>query len=183
MNKMREINARLLINYIVKFHQYNNLTCEENGNIVNIKISNEVISIDLKNNTVKLFTKTAEMDIPDIISIAMENNAGVNNLELVNCSISNNKIKMNDGAKVAQIRVKSGNASDTVVKIENTEVTSKPQLEVKYNKVTDSASGKELMQAKITSNKQIPESYLDTYRGLKPTIEGTNKNILSIYSF
>ena len=50
LKKQNKTSARQLIDYIVRFHQYYNLTCKENNNKVNIEINDETISIDLANN-------------------------------------------------------------------------------------------------------------------------------------
>lgn len=75
MATKKEINAKLLVNYIVNFHQYNNLTCEENGNLVNIHVNKEIISINLSEN--KFFIKGIKVDHNRIFDLSKYENHSV----------------------------------------------------------------------------------------------------------
>lgn len=110
-----------------------------------LTLKESVINIDLANNTVDLNVRGDRIDLPEIIRYAMDN-VGVENLDLINCSISDNKVVLNNGSKVGQVIVKNGNASDTIINIKNIQDEKPFAVNVTYTKNADKT-----VTAKITS--------------------------------
>lgn len=92
--------------------------------------------LDLKNNIVDVEFNGSEGQIPDFISYVI-NATGLSGVELTNCKLEDNTIRLNAGAKVAQIKVKSGTASDTIVNIRNIEAAKPYDVDVSYKKNND----------------------------------------------
>lgn len=120
-------------------------------NLAGMTSKESVKNIELKNNTVDIEVNGESADIPQIIKYVISKD-GVNNLECVNCSINGDKIVISSGSKTAQIKVKTGNASDTVFNFKNT-------ADVKPPKVTkidyDLSNDKKQMRVTITTDKEI----------------------------
>lgn len=111
----------------------------------------ELIDLDVENNNVTISAEKSEVELPEIVKYSIEQNGGTNNLECTNCSISNNKAILNDGVKTAQIKVKSGNFSDTIVNLTTIGDTTPPKLSVEYKLSSDKTS----MKVIITADKEI----------------------------
>ena len=83
--------------------------------------TDNVETLRIKNNNIDLTVGGDQAEIPDVLAKAIEESGVENNLELTNCTISNNKIKLNDGSSKAQVKIKKGSCSDTVINVSSTQ--------------------------------------------------------------
>ena len=132
----------------------NNLFLDRNGIADLSPIKNEKIEkYSIENNNVLVNVKGTEVEIPDILKKAMESNGGAQNLEFTGCSISNNKFVFDEGIKLAQVKIKSGELRDTVVSVQDEDALNAPNLEVEYNLSNDETT----MTVIITADKPIQD--------------------------
>lgn len=111
----------------------------------------ELEDLNVENNNVTISAENSEVELPGIVKNSIEQNGGTDNLECINCSINNNKAILNDGAKTAQIKIKSGNFSDTIVNFTTIGDTTPPNLSVDYELSSDKTS----MRVIITADERI----------------------------
>ena len=132
----------------------NNLFVDRNGiaDLTPIKNGN-IDKISMENNKVLVNVKGSEVDIPDVLKKAMDDNGGVSNLECTGCSINNNKLVFDNGIKLAQIKIKAGELCDTIVSVQDEDALLPPELEVEYNLSSDETR----MTVIITANKSIQD--------------------------
>ena len=115
---------------------------------INKKNLNEV---KLNNNTIDLNTDNNIVEIPNLIKLDMSINKGTSNLECVGCSIINNRIVLDEGVRLAQVKVKKGQLSDTVVNIQDIRAISNPVVEVSKRLINNNTQ----MLVEIVADKKI----------------------------
>ena len=123
---------------------YNGISDISVINRENIKV------LSIENNKVKINIQGTECDIPTIIQKAI-NDGNTSDLELSGCSISGNKIKLDEGVKLAQVKINSGDLRDTVVILQDEETVTPPTLTFEYELSQDKKS----IEARIISDKKI----------------------------
>jgi len=129
-----------------------NLFLDRNGIADITPVKNENIkNVSLENNNVLINVKGSEVEIPEILKKAMETEGGVENLDFIGCSISNNKLIFDEGIKLAQIKIKKGELRDTILSVQDEDALLPPNLEVKYNLSNDKTG----MIVTITADKPI----------------------------
>lgn len=130
----------------------NNLFLDRNG-IADLSpiINDKIEKYSIENNNVLVNVKGSEVEIPDILRNAINENNGVNNLEFTGCSISNNKFVFDEGIKLAQVKIKSGKLRDTIVSVQDEDALLPPNLDVEYHLSNDETR----MTVIITADKPI----------------------------
>lgn len=89
-------------------------------------------NIDLENNNITMNIKGNEATLPKMIQDDCKENGGVENLECVGCEIINDKITLNEGIRVATIKVLNGKLNDTVITVQDNDAMEAPKLSVNY---------------------------------------------------
>ena len=145
-NNVSNLDALSSLNIESLYASLNKIT-----NVSKITENGYLKNLDLKNNNVDIEINGDNGDIPQIIEYVIDK-YDQNTLECINCSINNNKINIDSGARFAQIKVKTGNASDTVVNLRNKADVKPPRVnEIKYELSND----KTRMRVTIIADKEI----------------------------
>ena len=88
--------------------------------------------INLENNNITMNIKGNEARLPLMIQEDCNENGGIDNLECVGCEIVNNRIILNEGIRIATIKVLNGKLRDTVITIQDKDAMEAPKLNVTY---------------------------------------------------
>lgn len=165
-NNISDVNGISSLKLSSFYGSYNNLKSMDN---INKEFLN---TIEVKNNNITLITENNSVDIPNIIQDVIKSSS-INNLELVGCSIKNNKIVLNTGSARGRVTVRSGYASDTVVEIKKADVKA-PNVNVEYK--LDSSTG--FMNVTVTSDEEIQKLYRQGW-----SLSENNKVLTKTYEY
>ncbi len=156
-------NLTNLETLIIDNNEIEDISCLSNLQLSLLNISKNKISdisainkknldeVKLNNNTIDINTNNNIVEIPNIIKSDISKHEGTSNLECVGCSIINNRIVLDEGVRVAQVKVKEGELSDTVVNIEDIRAISNPVVEVSKRLINNNTQ----MLVEIVANKKI----------------------------
>lgn len=123
------------------------LAYNEIGDISAIDTSN-LDTLKMDNNSITINTTEKMVDLPNMIK---EENSGAANFECTGCTISNDKIVLDEGEKVASAKVLTGTYRDTVITVQDLNALEGPQLTVSYELKNDNRQ----MLVTVRSNKEI----------------------------
>lgn len=156
-------NLTNLETLIIDNNEIEDISCLSNLQLSLLNISKNKISdisainkknldeVKLNNNTIDINTNNNIVEIPNIIKSDISKHEGTSNLECVGCSIINNRIVLDEGVRVAQVKVKEGELSDTVVNIQDIRAISNPVVEVSKRLINNNTQ----MLVEIVANKKI----------------------------
>ena len=93
-------------------------------NYENLNLGNNEVEYDIGNDMTT--------DFPDLIRLAVQE-GGVENLQLTDCTIENNKIVIDKAKRSARIRIIDGSFKDSIVKINTRGDTTPPKVTINYD--------------------------------------------------
>ena len=158
------------------------LDLSKNG-IADISPVKSIANLSINNNNVIITVSGTQVDIPAVLKNVI-NSYGVSKLEFTGCSIKNNKLVFDSGIILAQVRIKAGDLTDTMVTVQTENIaslgktgsasdTTEPVCQVEYD---NSNIKNKIVKVTVWANEEIDAfNAYDYARVVKKESNGNKK--------
>ena len=144
-NKISDVSGLSQLKLNALYLAYNEIADISPINTVNLD------NFDIENNSITINTSEKEVDLPSMIKSDLSLNGGSSNLECSGCKIESNKIVLDEGTRVANVKVLNGKFKDSIITVQDLNALNSPNLTVSYELRNNNTE----MMVTINSDKEI----------------------------